>query len=530
MDPFTRGGGGDADLPPPPPTLSGDSTREPTGALGWTPPSGARQEGSGYQRPPAGRASYGAGYAGRQGLGVPPAGRTPGYGYQPSSTHGTYGQPNPYPQYGGYPSYQPGGYWGPPPAPRRSGARTAMIAIAIVAGVAILVLGFGGGIGAALYVHNAGQTPGTPAGSGRGGGGGNGGSGNGGASGSIDLKTLGAKLDPAIVDISGVEQNASGQTVTEDAGTGVIISADGKVMTNNHVIEGDEQLQATLANGDTDRLKVLGEDPTDDVALVQIQGASNLPAINIENGAVASLSQAVAAFGNALGKGGVPTATAGTVTSLNQTITASLDGTGKSETLTGMIEMSAQICPGDSGGVLADQRGRYLGILTAAAASNGGGGSGNPGYGGGSGGSGGSGQNDCSNDGFVIPAAHAAAIVKQIEAGKRTSKVIIGVPGFLGVEVQECTDASAQQGTCQPPAVNGAQVTQLVQGGAAAQAGLPQTFVITAVNGAPIATPDDLTAALDQTSPGTVVQLAWNDGQGGPMQTTSVTLGSGPPA
>ena len=527
MDPFARGDGRDHGEPchaaGEPEADERQDRQSPAGG----PPADAAAPGAAPSDP--GR--EGASDAAPAGLGDPPPDWSeyytyPSAGYTTSSTRGTYGRPRP--DYTPYvdPGYPPPGYWAAPPAPRR-GSRAALVAIAIIACCALLVAGVGSGVRAALYLRNrttptAGRAPGK----------------SGSGTGSIDLQGLAAKLDPSIVDITGVKEDADGQTVEDDAGTGVIISRNGQVLTNNHVIEDDDQLQATVADGHTYPIQILGEDPTDDVALVQIQGLTDLPSIELARGVAASMNEAVAAFGNALGRGGRPAATQGQVTNLDQTITATLDNNSqRTETLSGLIEMSAQICPGDSGGMLADARGRDLGIVTAASsgpspAAGPPGSNGPPGYGGGGGPAGGgtTGQDQCSNDGFVIPVAQAIPIVQQIRSGRRSAKIIIGVPGFLGVEVEECTETSAEQGSCQAPAVNGAQITDLVEGGAAEQAGLPQSFVITGIDQAQVTDPSDLTTVLEQTSPGQAVQVTWNDGQGGSTQTTTVTLGAGPPA
>ncbi|MGH7920030.1 MAG: S1C family serine protease [Candidatus Dormibacteraceae bacterium] len=507
---MTRGDGEEQGSPTPPPNVSSGDAASPA-QEDWYSAAASDQ---------------------RPGFGPPAYGYPPAAGYQPSSADAAGGIPQygSYPAYGGYAAGSPtAGYWpagygtqptGAARPPKRHGSRPALIAIAAVAGVAMLAVGFGGGVGAALFVRNeASQTPSVSGGGGSAGSGGSGGGGN--TSNSVDLSSLAGKLDPAIVDLNGIQQNASGQTVAEDAGTGVILTSNGEVLTNNHVVEGNSSMTATLATGKTVDVKVLGEDPTADIALVQLEGVSGLPTINIQSGARATVGDAIAAFGNALGKGGTPAASQGSVTGLNQSITASLDsGSQQTETLNGLIEMSAQICPGDSGGVLANAQGQYLGILTAASSSSGGSGQ-QPGDGGsqqpGSGGSGSSDQS-CSTDGFVIPAANAEAIVKQIQSGRRTQDVIIGVPGFLGVEVGGQTS------------VDGAQVEQLVAGGPAAQAGLPSTFVITAIDGQAVSSSSALSTVLQQYTPGTTVQVTWNDGAGGASQTTSVTLGSGPPA
>ncbi|MBO0701399.1 MAG: trypsin-like peptidase domain-containing protein, partial [Candidatus Dormibacteraeota bacterium] len=484
MDPFSRGDGEDQASSAPSNPPQGDPA---------TPPEASSRE---WQTPP----SDGAATEPAQDPGAPYPQQYPAQGYAGSGGPG-------YGRHGyGYPGYGYPGYWNPqtqPPTPPRR--RTALLAIAIVAGLMVLAVGFGGGIGAALLVGHGIGLPqaSTPSGGGDGDGHGNpnhgssNGNGNGGtgSTGSVDLSKLAGQLDPAIVDINGVQTNGQGQTVTEDAGTGVILTSNGEVLTNNHVIEGNSSMTATLASGQTVPVKVLGEDPSADVALVQLEGVHNLPTINIKNGARAGVGDAVAAFGNALGQGGTPASSQGSVTATDQTITASLgSGSQDSETLNGMIEESAQICEGDSGGVLANAQGQYLGMLTAASS--------------GGNGDGGSSQSSssCSNDGFVIPASKIIPIVKQIESGQRTASVIIGVPGFLGVEVDD-SQASA--------AGTGAQVVGLVQDGGAAQAGLPQTFVITAIDGQSVTDSSSLSTVLQQYTPGTTVQVTWNDGQGG---------------
>ncbi len=524
MDPFARGDGSQDRGPLTP--RSGDAGPPRFEDPEWTSPGSAEPPIG--NRPTSEQGDEAVSNPHPAGLGDPPPDwdgyySYPGQRYVANNPRGDEDRPQyDYPPYGHSPGYRPGYWASSAPAATRRGSRSALVAVAVIACLALLVVGVGGGLRAATYLrglHHPAQARARgstrPGGAGR--------------SGAVDLQALAARLDPSIVDITGVKEDATGQTVEDDAGTGVIITRSGEVVTNNHVIAGDDQLQATLADNNTYPIKVLGEDPTDDVALVQIQGASNLHAIPLRSGASATIDEAVAAFGNALGRGGPPSATQGQVTHLDQTITATLDnGSERSETLNGLIEMSAQICPGDSGGILTNAQGDYLGILTAASTPNNGGGYGGGGNGGG--GNGGSAQGECSNDGFVIPTAQAIPIVQQIRSGHRTSKVIIGLPGFLGVEVQECTQASTEEGSCQPPAVNGAQITQLVQGGAAEQAGFPPSFVITAIGPTQVTSPNDLTTILEQTSPGQAVEVTWNDGLGGPSQTTTVTLGAGPPA
>ena len=149
------------------------------------------------------------------------------------------------------------------------------------------------------------------------------------------------------------------------AGTGMVINADGLVLTNNHVIEDSTKITATVTStGKTYPARVVGYDQTGDVALIQLQNASGLTTVPIGNSSSVKAGEAVVAMGNAEGQGTI-TATAGHVTALNQTITASDEaGSTTSETLYGMIQTNADIVPGDSGGPLASSAG-VIGMDTA---------------------------------------------------------------------------------------------------------------------------------------------------------------------
>src|SRR5258708_7251960 len=109
---------------------------------------------------------------------------------------------------------------------------------------------------------------------------------------------------------------------------------------------------------------VLGTDPAADVALLQLQGASGLATVTVADSSTLTVGQAVIAIGNALGRGGAPSVTSGSITALDQTITAS-DGNGPGEQLSGLIESDASISPGDSGGALVNTSGQVVGMITA---------------------------------------------------------------------------------------------------------------------------------------------------------------------
>jgi S1-C subfamily serine protease len=151
------------------------------------------------------------------------------------------------------------------------------------------------------------------------------------------------------------------------AGTGIVLSATGEVLTNNHVIDGATSISVTdIGNGKTYNAHVVGYNRTSDVAVVQMEQASGLSVASTST-TPAVVGQSVVALGNAGGAGGQPSVAGGSITALNQAITASDGGSGgNSENLTGLIETNANIQPGDSGGALSDVKGHVIGINTAA--------------------------------------------------------------------------------------------------------------------------------------------------------------------
>jgi S1-C subfamily serine protease len=149
------------------------------------------------------------------------------------------------------------------------------------------------------------------------------------------------------------------------AGTGIVLSSNGLILTNNHVVDGAEAIQATdVATGQTYTAKLVGRDPTHDVAVLQLVGASGLPVASLSSSA-ATVGQTVVGVGNALGKGGTPSYAVGTVTALNRSITATDDGGGSPEQVSGMIQSTTGIEPGDSGGPLVNTSGQVVGMDTA---------------------------------------------------------------------------------------------------------------------------------------------------------------------
>jgi S1-C subfamily serine protease len=287
------------------------------------------------------------------------------------------------------------------------------------------------------------------------------------------------------------------------AGTGMVLTSSGEVLTNNHVISGATSIKVVVPKtGRSYTAKVVGYDKSADIALLQLQGASNLKTISISS-ARASLGAKVTALGNAGGNGTISSAT-GTVTGLGKSITAS-DDQGGSETLTGLIETNAGVQPGDSGGPLLNSKGQVVGMDTAASS----------GFGF---------QNVSATDAYAIPIGKALTIANLISSGKASATVHIGATAFLGIEVQSANGyGSGGQGS----SVSGALVAGVVSGGPAASAGLVAGDVITAINGRTVSSPSAISALVLTKKPGAKITVAYVD-QSGASHTATVTLGSGP--
>ena len=210
-----------------------------------------------------------------------------------------------------------------------------------------------------------------------------------------------------------------------------MLTSTGEILTNNHVIDGATSIKVTdIGNGRTYTAKVVGYDASQDVAVIQLQNASGLTVASLGDSSTVRTGDNVVALGNAGGKGGTPSVAAGTVTALNQSITASDEGSGNSEQLTGLIETNADIQPGDSGGSLVNAYGQVIGMDTAAS----------------------SGTQTQSQSGqtaeqaFAIPINEATSIAKQIAAGTTSTNVHIGATGFLGIESQPASQGSGDSG------------------------------------------------------------------------------------
>jgi S1-C subfamily serine protease len=290
------------------------------------------------------------------------------------------------------------------------------------------------------------------------------------------------------------------------AGTGIVLTSDGLILTNNHVVEGSTATEVTdESTGQTYTAIVVGTDATHDIALLQLQGAEGLTTASLDTGDAAQAGDAVTAVGNAEGTGDLVAAT-GSVTATGQSITTQSETGIEGEDLTGLIQVDADIVSGDSGGPLLDSDGEVVGIDTAAS----------------------SGSADIT--GFAIPITAALDIAAQINQGAETDTIEIGYPGFLGVEVGS-SQTTSQYGSSRSVAgaTAGAVVAGVIAGTPAEDAGLTAGDVVTGVNGTAVASGDQLSSLLAGMEPGEQVVLTWVDASGATQQAT-VHLTEGPAA
>jgi S1-C subfamily serine protease len=321
-------------------------------------------------------------------------------------------------------------------------------------------------------------------------------------------RSTATKVMPAVVDINTQTTSsgfAGGSTHPFAAGTGMIISSGGEVLTNNHVVEGAMQISLTIpGHSGTYGANVVGVDPTADVALLQIQNPpSNLPTVSLSSGSSVSVGTGVIAIGNALGKGGTPSVTFGSVTALNQSIKVNNDR-GGFENLSGMIRSSATVLPGDSGGAMVDSSGQVVGMLTASSTTS----------------------TTSGAVSFAIPVNNAMSVVSQIRSGQSSSTVYIGQVGYLGVGVVNFQSHAVAGWKVKPSA--GALVVGVAPGTPAAKAGLARGAVIVSVDGTSISSPTDLEAPIHTHKPSESVSVSWIDASG--RHTANITLISGPAA
>ncbi len=273
------------------------------------------------------------------------------------------------------------------------------------------------------------------------------------------------------------------------AGTGMIVSSSGEVLTNNHVISGATKFK--VVDVTTHRrysATVTGYSVSRDIAVLQLAHAWDLQTVKRGGAIPLHVGMQVVARGNAQGRGGPPKTARGRIIALHQQIVAT-DETGDSETLNNVIATNAPVVPGYSGGPLENAQNRVLGIVTAGSTSG-------------------------VHRGFAIPVKQALQIVRRIESGKPSATVHIGPTAFLGVVLKNVS--------------GGAQISTILPGKPADAAGLVVGDVITSLNNVTISSTADVRQTVLSLVPGKTVPIGWKD-TGGVAQTGTITPISGPP-
>ena len=427
---------------------------------------------------------------------------TPGWGtstQRPAGANGTQSFPqspqSQNPQTGSYPGYgYPAAGYGtatrppaPAPAATQTKGRKTSVIVATTAAIALLA-GFGGGlVGAQLSSNSAASgdssltqlNTSSPV------------SDNRAAAPAGSVQEVAAKVLPSTVSVLASSQQSGGE------GSGVILTADGLILTNNHVVEGASTLEVRFNDGTTASATVVGTTATDDLAVIKADGVSGLTPAVLGSSSDLVVGQPVVAIGSPLGLSA--TVTSGIVSALNRPVrTSSSEQTSgpSQDTVINAVQTDAAINPGNSGGALVDMNGAVIGINSAIASL--------------SSSSDGS-QSGSIGVGFAIPIDQAKRIAQEIiDSGKATHAV-------LGASVSDATDSSSQIPT-------GAQIAQITAGGGAEAAGLQDGDVITKLGNQSVESADALIAAVRSATPNGQTDVTYV--RDGASSTVTVTLGS----
>ena len=299
----------------------------------------------------------------------------------------------------------------------------------------------------------------------------------------------GTALSTGVVEI----QTRYATTGGAGAGTGMVVTASGEVLTNNHVIRGATQIRVRVpGSGRTYRARVLGYSIPADVALLRLTGATGLETVSLGNSSTVAVGDEVVAVGNAGGTGELTTRS-GTVTGRGVTISVG-DGRSGTVRLSRLIETSADLRQGDSGGPLLDALERVIGMNAAAT------------------------TGDLDSDGYAIPINRVRSIAARIRAGTSTATVHVGATPFLGVLISSRPSGSSR----------GLLLAGVQPGSPAARAGIGRGDVLLSLNGTAIRSSSQLVSLLLRFRPGDAVRLAWTDALGA-RRTATLILASGPP-
>jgi len=313
------------------------------------------------------------------------------------------------------------------------------------------------------------------------------------------ISSVASKVSPSVVSIVTQIESPVNYFYSQDeqaAGTGFIVGSNGIILTNKHVVAGAKSVQVIMADGKTYKnVKVLGTDPLNDLAFLQIANVKNMPTVELGDSSTLNIGQSVVAIGNSLGQY-QNTVTSGIVSGLGRPLTAQSESGDSTENLNGLIQTDAAINPGNSGGPLLNMSGQVIGINTAIA-------------------------EDAQSIGFAIPINSAKGILKGVLAGKSVQRAYLGlryVP--INVAVQSEFKLSVAQGAYVHGSDDNAAV---ISGGPASKAGIKDGDIITKVNGVAVTSVNDVANLVAEYAPGDTIQLTILRGHD--TKTFDVTLG-----
>lgn len=312
-----------------------------------------------------------------------------------------------------------------------------------------------------------------------------------------DIAGVVQKVGPSVVSVvtSLTQTSLDGTQEYQGAGTGIVVSADGYILTNKHVIEGSNTVSVILSDGTTyDNVKVVGTDPLNDIAFLKIPGVKNLPAAQLGDSRSLRIGQKVIAIGNALGQY-QNTVTSGIISGTGRPVTARSGA--NLETLTDLIQTDAAINSGNSGGPLLNLQGQVIGMNTAVA-------------------------EDAQGIGFAIPIAAAKGMLKGVLAGKPVEHPYIGV-NYVSITPDVATEykLAVKKGGY---VVTDSGKSAVVSGGPADKAGVKNNDIITKVNGVEVGDKGSIASLVAEYSSGDTIELTIF--RSGKELTLKVTLGT----
>ena len=307
--------------------------------------------------------------------------------------------------------------------------------------------------------------------------------------GSSTVEGVASKLSPSVVSIVGTAQSRSSffygrDEASSTAGTGVIVTRDGYVLTNKHVVEGATNIKVILSDGTVYKdVEVVAKDPLNDLAYLKIKGVSDLKPAELGDSKTLKIGQEVVAIGNALGQY-QGTVTSGIISGVNRTITASSDRvSGRAETLSDMIQTDAAINSGNSGGPLVNAKGQVIGINTAVAS-------------------------DANGIGFAIPISAAKGMLKSLISSGKASRAVLGIKYIsINPALAKENNLTAKSGAWVHATGDSAAVHP---GGSADRAGIKDGDIITAINGIKVGSAGSVSSLISEYSPGETVKLTVN--------------------